>query len=196
MDYSVYCNLNHSDIDWVAIFVLVVAIISVIVAIVSVRIAVKYNRKTLELTQIHNKKSVEPLLTIRYSSLQNTDIPNCGEESFTLTNCGFGPALIKSFHLIWGNKAYGNMFGLYKEFNKEPRYMEGVSTALILSNTIIASNESLLIFKFYFAKRVPFQEDYFDAIKFHDLAKEVSLKIEFVTIYGEKRFYDVKSITD
>jgi hypothetical protein len=50
------CSINTYSFDWVAISAIGVAIISVVFGI-------RFNRRTLRLTEAHNKKTVEPLIT-------------------------------------------------------------------------------------------------------------------------------------
>ena len=66
------------------------AYIAIIVSIFSLGYSVYQGRKTLRLTELHNRKSVEPMLTTRYKSVLKSDIEHCAEESFQIMNCGFG----------------------------------------------------------------------------------------------------------
>lgn len=166
-------------------------IIAIIVSIFSLGYSVYQSRITFRLTQEHNKKSVEPILSTLYKTELISSNDKKSLESFEIKNCGFGPAILKSFILIKDNKAYNNMFDIYKQIIGTPQYDADSSMVHTMENIVIASNETVTIFKFYFKKSSAFPE----VMVFHELAKEVSLKVEFETFYGEKRSYDIESIT-
>ena len=63
-----HCYQNTTSFDWVALLALLVAIISV-------GIAVYYSRRTLVLTEAHNKKTVEPVFTTMYGKIGHIDHP-------------------------------------------------------------------------------------------------------------------------
>jgi len=179
MDCSVCCFLNSLNIDWIAIFALVVAIISVI-------IAVKYNRETLKLTEVHNKKSVEPLMTDLYiSKLVITDDKK-PSQAYQIKNCGFGPAIIKSYFFEIDGKKYINVNDIFKQYFKGQNYSALTEFFTIALEHVIAPNETLSLFIFYF-------DDVKLAMQFDELAKRLSFQLEFETIYKEpRRFFKEK----
>jgi hypothetical protein len=166
--------------------------IAIIVSIFSLVLSVRYNRKTYRLTREHNKKTVEPMLSLLYT-LQAPSIDKKPRfQSFQIKNCGFGPAVIKSFSLIVENIGYKHIQTLMDENLKNVNFNYSMSTLQNIENSIIPSNEEVTIFQLFF-NYAPLDDDAFT--KFYDLAETISLKIDFETIYQEKRIFEVESIT-
>lgn|ERR1035437_870483 len=172
-------------------------IIAIIVSILSLRFSYRYNRKTLLLTKEHNRKSVEPILSPIYSlisepyyiELGSVTIPRRKYEVvFELKNCGFGPAIIKSLLLIIDKTEYKDIFSLSDKYIGQSNYNNDLSLKHTFDNEVIASNEHTLVFKIHFNDEKYYQE-------FNELAKKISLKIIFDTIYKEERIFTINSLT-
>lgn len=176
MNNSFYYFLNSHSSDWVAILALIVAIISV-------GIAVYYNRGTLRLTEAHNKKSIEPLITDLYTPNTIAEKGKNSSVSYQIKNCGLGPAIIKSYNFRLNEKDYKHVFEIYEQNLGEPKYIYDLSSVFVLEQYhIIASNESLILFDLYFKDLIP-------AAQFHKLVREIGFSLEYETIYGEKRYF-------
>jgi hypothetical protein len=164
-----------------------------VVSVFSLFFLIRNNRKTFRLTEQHNKKSVEPVFSINYSEELDRDIVEFGgiqvpRSSYIvkleLKNCGFGPAIIKSYALRIDNRDFEEIFSIYKQFIGQPKYVENKSYRRTFENDVIASNETKPIFIVCFTNSDSFKE-------FCELLKRIRLIIEFETIYEEKRNYDV-----
>ncbi len=173
---SFYYFLNSPSFDWVAILALIVAIISI-------GIAIYYNRKTLQLTEAHNKKSVEPLITDLYTPDIIIEKGKNSSVSYQIRNCGLGPAIIKSYNFRINEKNFKHAFEIYEQNLGKPKYIYDLSTIFIIEQShIIASNESLFLFDLYFINLET-------AAQFHELVRKIAVSLEYETIYGEKRFF-------
>jgi hypothetical protein len=157
--------------------------IAIVVSICALIFSVIFNRKTYNLTKEHNKKSVEPML----SELYIVDVRSTDKEppyqAFQIKNCGFGPALIKSLTLTFNDKKYTEIKTLVKENLQNINYRADLTSTAALEGYIMAPNEQLNIFKIHFN---PSSDNSF--LKFKELASNISLFVEFETIYHEKRF--------
>jgi hypothetical protein len=109
-----YCHTSSASFDWVALLALFVAIISV-------GFAVYYNRKTLLLTEAHNKKTVEPLICDLYTSNLIIEENKNSRITYEVKYCGLGPAIIKSFNYNLISKDFTLIFDLYRECIGKPR---------------------------------------------------------------------------
>ena len=84
------------------------------------------------------------------------------------------------------------MLEIYLTYIEDPVYEEDLTRLTELKDFVLASNEAINLFEFYFK-----QSDFTPhATNFHNLAKEVSFRVEYETIYGEKRTFTVRSLTD
>jgi hypothetical protein len=173
-------------------------IIAIVVSLLSLRHSYRYNRKTLILTEEHNRKSVQPVLSTTFTEAiepKSTDFHgaifryNTYDITFELKNCGFGPAIIKSFQLTYDNINYSEIFALCNKYIGQSNYDDKLSLRHTFENEVIASNEHTLIFKIHFKEEKFFKE-------FHDIAKKIGLKIEFETIYEEENTFHLDSITN
>lgn len=167
-----YFPESHST-DWTAIIALGVSIISLV-------FTAWYGRKTFRLTNEHNKKSVEPLITDLYISDLTTVDGKKPIQAYQLSNCGLGPAIIKSLIFKVNNIEYRDIYDIFKIYFKGRSYVEPSEYITITNNHVIAQNETLYLFKIYFP-------DVKFANEFYELAKRISLEISCETIYSETR---------
>lgn len=170
------CSISTFSIDWVAVSALGVAIISVVMGII-------YNRKTLRLTEAHNKKTVEPLITDFFVADAMLDQNKNSTASYHIKNCGLGPAIIKSFCFKLNDNVYNHIFAIYKTHLGEPRYLTDLSSVFTLEvNHILASNESLNLFDLRF-------KDLESYMPFINLMINVSFELEYQTIYNDEKTF-------
>jgi hypothetical protein len=175
MNYLV-CSWGQTNIDWIAIVALAISSISVCYAVYQ-------GRKTFRLTEEHNKKSVEPLITDLYIS----DYTNSQLQAYQITNCGIGPAIINSLSFYIDNIEYPNVNKIFLEYFKGQSYIQPSEYFEMSKNHVIGVNETLILFKFYFPNRILEKE-------FHELAKRVSFKLEYKSIYGDSKKVEKKKI--
>ena len=170
------CSVNNYNIDWVATSALGVAIISVVIGIL-------FNRKTLRLTEAHNKKTVEPLITDFYTFLAIKEIGKSSSISYQIKNSGLGPAIITSLNFSYNGINYAHALDIYNLNIGKSKYDTDTTSTFTLEQTqILSPNESLSLFEFYF-------KDLESAIEFHVLVKKFTFTLEYETIYGEKRSF-------
>jgi hypothetical protein len=174
MFQQVFCVIGSSNIDWIALGALSVAIISLF-------ISVRYNRRTFRLTEVHNKKTVEPLITDTITANIFEEKDRISTISYQIKNCGLGPGIVKSLIFQVGNESFDDIVDVYRRFLGEDKFLQNPSYVFTInSNHVLSPNDTLELFKLFFPS-------YNDAFQFTEFCKRVSCKIEYYTIYGERK---------
>jgi len=167
---------NYLSIDWVALSALIISVVSVV-------IAVSFNRKTLKMTEKHNKKSVEPLITDTYFAQTLSEKGKNSSVSYKIKNCGLGPAIIKNINYRIKDTDNKSVFIIYESNISPINYIYDLSLCFLMDKShALASTESLELFNLYF-------RDFDSAEQFHNLIKNTEFSLDYETIYGEKRFF-------
>lgn len=137
--------------------VLLIAITAVVVSVWQGRIS----QKQLELSMQHNKLTVKPYLDI-------TRFTNSSEGTLEvkLANQGYGPAVVKSFELIYDDQAYGNWNAVLEAAGEEENI-----------NFLRNYGEGSVI--------APGREDVLCRLKTSFIQKEITIKIVYESIYEE-----------
>jgi len=160
----------------------VIPFVAIFISILSVIFSVRYNRKTLKLTEEHNRKSVEPKIygssdVMIYLNKEKTSII-----AYNVINGGVGPAIIKSCTLKMENKEFTDIFRLLRSTEQSNKYESDNSMATILEKDhVIVPNESIRLFELYV-------KDILQAKRYSEMLNNISLRIEYENIYGEERF--------
>lgn len=181
MNTSQYYFLNSETVNWTAIIALGVSIISLIYT-------AWYGRKTFNLTKKHYIKTVEPLLTDLYTINNDKDNRAIPLHSYDIKNSGFGPAVMKTLTFTINEKSYRDIHTLISDtfhgnFNLKFHIMMSVD------DMVISPNEKLNLFEIHLTS-----QDFEEYPEFQNLLSQVSLHVEYETIYSEKRFLHVKNI--
>jgi hypothetical protein len=159
---------------------LVTAILAVILSGISIFFGVRYNRKTFEYQKNHNKLTTEPHFSLMVTAY------NAKGHTITISNNGYGPALIKSIKYFIGNKEYSDIGELYVENYPKLIYQainEESSQIKFGKNTVFASGESMTILDMKF-------NDSFDFLKFKLFLTKVKLVLKYRTIYNEENTFE------
>ncbi len=187
-------NNPKSFVECLAEPSVIIALSAIVVSIVSLYFSVRFSRLTLEQTIKHNKLSVNPLLRffVKNESKSNKIF-------IELHNCGFGPAIIKSFTLEYRDRIYGNFRDLIKE-NVDNLLDENSQSKIIKyiyyfdKDSFISSSDSITVF----SVKSQSSED----LKHYKLVlKEIKAVVKYETIYGDKKeliednFWSKKDIT-
>ncbi len=168
-----YC---HHFIDQVTVSNTLLPILAIVVSIISLGFSLLSHR--------HNKKTVEPLLTHLYTSDITATVKPHPNQSLSIKNCGFGPAIIKSMIFTIKNKRYKNLLTMFNENIKNSEY-EGQSYFRILEDYVIASNDEVPVFEISF--QVYLSSDAF--LQLRELLCSTTIDIEYRTIYGKRIYY-------
>lgn len=134
-------------------------------------------------TRKHNRLSVKPFLT-DHTHTDRTD--NGVVEKFELTNNGLGPALIKKFEIIKDGQPlqYKDEDDLQAQIQKFLPAGNITHIKIFTDLSAIAANENNIILQI----SVP-NGDISKCKKLQDLAPQLSLRIEYESMYGEKLVY-------
>ena len=109
--YFLKCNtLNSIDKNIFLTADRSLVIIAILISVLSLIFAILYNRKTLRITIEHNTKTIMPDIT--FNRAFNKD--ECTTK-FTITNSGFGPAIIKSISFNYQNIEYKSILKLLEK---------------------------------------------------------------------------------
>jgi hypothetical protein len=164
--------------------------VAIVISICALGFSIFYSRQTLHLTEKHNLKLVEPLLTHDYSLGKITPDGKYSIQSLDIRNCGFGPAMIKSSCFIIDGEEYYDMPNLYRQkMHHPPKYDNKLGGYKLLKDFVMAPNTKLILFEFYYLYTLNENGAFDFPDKFFELTERMSLKIEFETIYGGKRSY-------
>ncbi len=129
----------------------------------------------------HNKLSVRPYLgTFEYQDIKTDKI---GRLTFTLINCGIGPAIVKNFILLFdGKEVSRNNFKTYNDFFKQK--LEGygdVNVCTYAPSSAIQIGERLELLGF----------DYIMGKQDISFADKLNIVVEYQSIYQDEVFtYD------
>lgn len=155
-----------------------ISILALLVSIYAVVASSRFNRKTLEMTKNHFKKSVKPLLCV-----WNESFP----DSFKLflRNGGTGPAIIKNVVLKVNNKSYETMDKIFSDksnnidFGNYDHYETKIAS---IANYGLLPNGEVPLFEYHFKKPNARKE-------FHQLVSKVALIVNYETIYNEVKTF-------
>lgn len=157
----------------------IIAICAVVISVIGLGLALW----TGYLTRKHNRLSVEPILDI-YSIL--LDDKQC--LSLDLENNGLGTAILNTVKFHYNNVEYNNMLDIID--TKKITYKYEISSFHSSDDgTTISSNSKIRLYSIYV--------DSFEESKpFLDLFFEISLSVDFKTMYGEKRHFISKLVPE
>lgn len=147
---------------WTADRTLVV--IAIFVSLFGLLFSVFYNRKTLKMTEEHNKRTTEP-------------------HTIKLVNSGFGPALINSVEFTCNGKIYTDFPTLLLEnYLDASNNFETNSSSVtdIGAHTLIAIGTNIHLFTRTF-------KPHFNLHAYIDFLKDVRVQIEYENIYQDVR---------
>ena len=173
--YSCICNNFNESTLWTTDRILI--LITIIISLFSLISAVIFNRKTLKITINHNKKSIIPSITFNrnYTSINQSS-------EFTITNSGFGPAIITKVSFIYNEISYDSIHDLLKANISiaQLAFLEKESRESKLDNReVLAPGKEQDIYSLKFSK----------GINFDDVRTKLSNSkfiIEFENLYGDK----------
>lgn len=159
----------------------IIAISAIVVSITGLIISLWYNRRTLNITIEHNKKSVEPILNTDYVSSYKTKI-----ESLKISNRGLGPAIIKKIIFLYKGDKFDNIIDLYKKYHPDNLLKfqdQNWKYGKYSENTTLAPNEDILLYEIKYNST-----DHFEDLR--KISHEIITEITYWTIYKEKRIID------
>lgn len=154
----------------------IIAILAIVVSIIGLWISVRYNRKTLEHTIKHSKLSVEPLIIV------STELSLVKQYVLIeIQNCGIGTAIITKIGFSYKDKPSVNLFKLFIENNYIPDKINA-SFGYYDENQPVSANSTLSVYKNRIENETAHSECF-------DFFKELTIYIEYETLYQEKRIY-------
>jgi hypothetical protein len=149
-------------------------IIAIAVSLLGLVISVRYNRKTLKMTESHNKKATHPALTLHRDFINNV---------FTLevSNSGLGPAIITKVEFYYQNQTFNDLEKLLIKIIPNYQILTIPEECL---NTIFDHKEVLAIGSKQNIYKSKLKNDkHFNEFRFALLKTEI--KIDYESVYGE-----------
>lgn len=164
-------NKPQTFIEWLLNPNTLVALTAIAISILGLCISVRYNRETLEETVNYNKLSVEPLLDV-FRSIIDENI------KVFVNNYGLGTAKVISFDLIYKGEGYSDFQELMKECE-----VTGISSWHYYSfeeNEPIPAGGKVEVLNVAFNTSGMFE-------KVNNIFKDVEIRMCYQTMYGEER---------
>lgn len=161
---------------------IIIAIIALIVSGLGLCLAYHFNRKSLNQSFIHNKKSTEPLLNYHQQFIDNKQI-------LTLENNGLGPAFIQTIHFIYQSKVYFDLRSLYKAHWPDIYNRINTKKGTLVkagSSFYISQNNSKLLNEVYFMENPPKLKE------LRNVLRRINFVVMYKTIYEEVREYNTQ----
>jgi|GEM_PF-1987389 len=155
----------------------VLGVTAISLSIITLILSVRYNRKTLRLTENHNKITIKPFIVTQSSS----EIIK-GKYSCSILNSGLGPAIIINNYFVYKNKNYENIRPLLKDIVGEWDYLitqKDISISKLDNREVISPGSTQHIYNFELPKQVEF------SLVSIELS-EVSFHVEYEDAYGNE----------
>ena len=162
-------------INYVGIAQIILGICSLIIA----GIAIWYTRKSIKQQQIHNEKSVKPILNVRL-------VDGIDRVELGLHNRGVGPLIIKDTIITYENKKYNGIEKLFEEIgvNKEGMVVS------ILKNCTILPNQKEDLLNFLVDKTISKSISKLDVIR--KTVAKIGIRVEYCDIYDNANSFNYK----
>jgi hypothetical protein len=149
-------------------------IIAIAVSLLGLIISVRYNRKTLKMTESHNKKATRPALNLHREFIDNVFI-------IEVSNSGLGPAILTKMEFYYQNQTFHNLEELLTKII--PNYLASTIPEECLI-TVFDNKEVLAIgSKQNIYKSKLNNETIFNNLRSALLKTEI--KIDYESVYGE-----------
>lgn len=149
-------------------------IIAISVSLFGLAISVRYNRKTLKMTEAHNKKTTRPSLTLHRDFINN-------EFTFEMTNSGLGPAIITKVEYYYENEVCQNLEKLLDKVI--PNYLVLTISEECLVSTFDDKEVLAIGFKQNIYKSKVKNENIFNKLK--NTLLKIEIKVHYESVYGE-----------
>ena len=175
--FYINCNALNSikeNIFWTADTTL--GIVAIGVSLVTLCIAVQYNRKTLRITIKHNTKTITPAITF------NREINQTKEDNtvkLSITNSGFGPAIIKSTSYSYQNDKYDSILKILEQnssIEKSILLNNGFSEAIFDKFEVLGPGGNEIVFILTLPNGIDFKN-------VREVLRESEFSIEFEDLY-------------
>jgi hypothetical protein len=149
-------------------------IIAIGVSLLGLIISVRYNRKTLKMTESHNKKATRPALTLHRSFINKVFI-------FEDSNSGLGPAIITKVEFYYQNQKFTDLEKLLTKII--PNYQistipEECLIAVFDHKEVLAIGAKQNIYKSKLKNEIIFN-------KLSSALLKIEIKIDYESVYGE-----------
>ncbi|PQJ82783.1 hypothetical protein [Polaribacter glomeratus] len=158
----------------------VVSICAIVVSIAGITIGLYYNWKNLKNTIEHNKKSVEPLVTL------SAEVRDEKGHRLSLRNFGLGPAVLNSIDFVYEDKNYKSLIEI-----QTIHYLESVlamdeklsQSKIIIRGGVIGSGETSLVHKLIFKEEIKLDS-------FLNFLRKTKIKVEYSNLYGDTKVFE------
>ncbi|MFT5971138.1 MAG: hypothetical protein ACI8ZO_001657 [Flavobacteriales bacterium] len=169
----ILCNTANEITSWSADRILVFT--AIIISILSLIISVLFNRKTLNMTIDHNKKSVIPAIT--FHRREDAD-----DKSFSLSisNSGLGPAIITNISFAYKSETYSDIFTLLEKntsISKEDFEKTGMLVSILDHREALATGKDEDIYSVKFTNDINYQTG-------KEIFKKTECVIQFEDLYN------------
>lgn len=152
-------------------------IIAILVSLAGLYISSQYNRKTLEMTEAHNKKTIFPALTLITNFKTNgANLFYCG-----IKNSGVGPAIITKVEFYYKKKKFIDLDKFLVEKFKTysiSTITKGSKISTLYDREVLAINSEQNIYKMYYKNPMI-------VLQIQAILKETRIKVEYESVYGE-----------
>ena len=171
---------NQKSFNDISSFITAItAIVAIIISVLGVIFTVRYNRKTLQQANEHNKKSVEPVLGTPFTLHHDQK-----SLKLEIVNYGIGTAFVKKFCLLYESETLNSFTELIAKLDKPLEYkVRYYKFPASTHHVPIAANSKICIFDYTYT-------DLNQYYKMKTLLKKTKYDIEYETMYGEKRIID------
>jgi hypothetical protein len=152
----------------------ILVIIAIVVSLLGLFFSVKYNRKTLKLTESHNKKVTRPALNLQKEFYEDVFI-------FEVWNSGLGPAILTKVEFYYQNQTFNDLEKLLIKII--PNYLISTISEECL-RTEFDQKEVLAIG----SKQNIYKGKYNDDKIYNNVMSallEIEIKIDYESVYGE-----------
>jgi hypothetical protein len=149
-------------------------IIAIGVSLLGLIISVRYNRKTLKMTESHNKKVTLPALTLHREFINNVFI-------FEVSNSGFGPAILNKVEFYYQNRKFTDLEKLLTKII--PNYListirEDCVITVFDHKEVLAIGDKQKIYKSKLKNKKCFK-------MLSSALLKIEIKIDYESVYGE-----------
>ena len=160
-----------------------IALFAIIISTFGLLYSVYYNRKTLELTKIHNELSVKPILHFNETINRNE-----GFIAILLTNKGLGPATLKQIDFVYEKRNYSkyiDFLNLIRNQAIKDSVKISINHHQIFERSSLSADESVDLVKIFVEPSA-----YVDSIA--NFLEHVLIEIKYSDIYNNEFHGDIE----
>jgi len=157
----------------------IVAICALVVSILGLYLAVRYNRRTIRITEHHNRLSVRPSLVVHYYRKSKDN-----EEYALLKNEGLGPAYLKKIEYGYKGKTYFSMADHINEncTSQIDKIDAEQSATSKIADFVLSKDSEIQLFRIKYYEKINLED-------IEGVCQLLEINIRFKSIYDQDYFY-------